>query len=86
MDGTSTERRVERFIRENFFYEGPPIDDHVSLMDTGLLDSTGVLELVAFLEDQFGIVVADDELVPENLDSLSHIAAYVGRKGVRVRA
>ena len=49
-------------------------------MESGLIDSTGILELVSFVEGKYGIKVADDELVPENLDSVRHIAAFVNRK------
>ncbi|MBN1608711.1 MAG: acyl carrier protein [Polyangiaceae bacterium] len=51
-----------------------------SLLAARLIDSTGVLELVGFLEQEFQIQVADDELVPENLDTIANIVAYVGRK------
>ncbi len=79
-DTTTVEQHVEQFIRENFFYEGPPIERAASLMDSGILDSTGVLELVTYLEEKFGVAVADTELTPENLDSLQRIASFVGRK------
>jgi acyl carrier protein len=49
-------------------------------METALIDSTGILELVAHVESQYGVSVADDELVPENLDSVANIAAFVVRK------
>jgi acyl carrier protein len=51
-----------------------------SLLDRGILDSTGVLELVAFLESRFGIKVSDDELVPENLDSVVRITSFIESK------
>jgi acyl carrier protein len=71
---------VERFIRKNFFYDGPPLAPQASLMDSGILDSTGVLELVTFLEETFGFAVDDTDLTPDNLDSLGRIAAFVERK------
>jgi acyl carrier protein len=55
------------------------------LIGTGVLDSTGAMELVFFLEEKFGIEVADTELVPDNLDSLEKIAAYVERKSAAAR-
>jgi acyl carrier protein len=58
------------------------IDEGTSFLDTGLIDSTGVLELVDFLEEQFGIAVEDSELVPENLDSISNLSRYLVSKGV----
>ena len=50
------------------------------LLDKGVIDSTGVLELVAFLEERYEIKVEDDEVIPDNLDSVSNIAAYVEKK------
>ena len=57
-----------------------------SLLAEGILDSTGVLELVSFLEQHFAITVADDELLPENLDSVEKIVAFVERKHVDAHA
>ena len=56
------------------------LNDDASLMEQGIVDSTGVLELIGFLERTFGISVADTETVPENLDSIARIVAYVQRK------
>jgi len=58
------------------------LDDSTSFLDTGLIDSTGVLELVDFLEEQFDISVEDSELVPENLDSIDNLSRYLEVKGV----
>jgi acyl carrier protein len=73
---------VRRFIGENFLFrdDGDAITHDASLLDAGIIDSTGVLELVSFLETTFGIEVQDDEMLPENLDSIRAIASYVGRK------
>lgn len=71
---------VENFIRENFFYEGDKLDPSASFLETGIIDSTGVLELVAFLEESYGIKIVDEDLTPENLDSLGQIEAFVERK------
>jgi acyl carrier protein len=60
------------------------LGDGTSFLESGVIDSTGVLELVAFLEDDFGIVVEDSELVPENLDSIDNICRYLESKGVAV--
>ena len=75
---------VRRFIRDNFLFR-EDLDssaDEASLLEAGVIDSTGVLELVAFLETEFGIEVADDEMLPENLDSIRAIGSYVQRKRV----
>lgn len=57
-------------------------DDSTSFLDTGIIDSTGVLELVSFLEEQFDMTVEDSELVPENLDSIDNLVRYLGTKNV----
>lgn len=72
---------VRSFITKNFFVPDPSkLGDDVSFLDTGIIDSTSVLELTAFLEETFEIQVADDELVPENLDSLAAVESFVSRK------
>lgn len=73
--------RLREFILKNFYVADPnELADTTSLLDRGIVDSTGVLELTSFLEDAFKISVADEELVPDNLDSLAKIEAYVARK------
>ena len=73
---------VRRFIAENFLFrdEADAIAHDASLLDAGIIDSTGVLELVCFLETTFGIQVADEDMLPENLDSIRAITSYVSRK------
>lgn len=73
------ENVVRRFIAESFMYREnvASLGDDDSLIEKGLIDSTGVLELVAFIEKHFGIKVKDEEVVPENLDSVNRIANYV---------
>jgi acyl carrier protein len=73
---------VRKFINDNFlFREGlEAIADDASFLDAGIIDSTGVLELVSYLEDTWGITVADDEMLPENFDSIRGIVAYLQRK------
>ena len=60
--------------------DAPDLSPDQSLMQARLIDSTGVLELVTFLEEQFEIQVDDEDLVPENLDTIANIVAYVQRK------
>ncbi len=74
--------QVRTFIIENFLFgdERYPLDDTLSLMENDLIDSTGVLELVSFLEERFGISLSDAEIVPDNLDSIERIAAFAARK------
>ncbi len=70
---------IREFIVEELLFGrgGDELQDDASLTDRGVVDSTGVLELVGFLEETFEIEVGDDELVPENLDSIKLIAAFV---------
>ena len=79
---------VRRFIGENFLFRdsGEAVTPDASLLDAGIIDSTGVLELVCFLESTFGIQIADEEMLPENLDSIAAIGAYVQRKIEPLRA
>lgn len=73
---------VRRFISENFMFkdDGNSIAADASLLEAGIIDSTGVLELICFLESTYDIQVADEEMLPENLDSIRAITGYVGRK------
>jgi acyl carrier protein len=74
--------RIRAFIEENFLFREDisGLADTDSLLESGVMDSTGILELVAFLETDFAIQMADAEIVPENLDSIGSIAVYVERK------
>jgi acyl carrier protein len=72
---------VRQFIISNFYVPASVVlGDSESLLDAGIIDSTGVLEVISFLETQFAIEVADSEMLPENLDAIANIAAYVQRK------
>jgi acyl carrier protein len=72
---------IKTFIVDNFLFgKADGLSDRTSFLEEGLIDSTGILELVTFLEKRFGIQVEDDVLVPENLDSLENLAAYLARK------
>jgi acyl carrier protein len=76
-----TADKVRQFIKDNFYAaSASDLTDDASLLDLGIVDSTGILEVVAFLEDEFGISVDDAEMLPENLDSIQNIVAFVGRK------
>jgi len=73
---------IKTYIVENFLFGDtePLTSDSMSLLDNGIIDSTGVMELVAFLEQDFGLTIADEELVPENLDSVENLSMFVSRK------
>lgn len=73
------------FIKENFITgrSQKEISPEESLVDSGIIDSTGILELVMFLEEKYSITIEDEELIPENLDSVKNLVAFLERKGVR---
>lgn len=77
-----TEQTVRSFIEENFLFrdDSRSLSADASLLDAGLIDSTGILELLGFLESRFGIAIEDAEIIPENLDSIRAIAQFVVRK------
>ena len=74
--------QIRGFIIENFLFgDAEPLsDDAVSLLDNGIVDSVGVLEMVAWLEENHGLKVEDQELVPENFDSVERLVRFVERK------
>ena len=73
--------QIRDFITTNFYVADPSaLEDRASLLEHGVIDSTGVLEVIAFIEETFGITVDDSEMLPENLDSIERIAAFVQRK------
>jgi acyl carrier protein len=75
------EREVHSFVMSNFLFDqSVDLEPDDSLLDKGLIDSTGVIELVDFLEERFGIKVEDDEVIPANLDSVRSVAKYVVKK------
>ena len=74
-------RTVRAFVVENFLFGNENgLKDDTSFLDEGIIDSTGILEMVSYLEAEFGISVDDEELVPENLDSINNVVAYLTRK------
>lgn len=76
------EEQIRLYIANNFLFsdDGYELAEGASFLEEGVVDSTGVLELVMFVEETFDITVEDEEIVPENLDSVSQLAAYVRRK------
>jgi acyl carrier protein len=74
-------QKIRSFVIENYLFgEEGKLGNDDSFLESGIIDSTGVLELVRFLEATFGIKVADEELVPDNLDSLNKIVAFLQAK------
>ena len=75
------EADVRKFLTDQFLFgDSRPLERDVSLFNQGIIDSTGVLELINYLEEHFRIKVQDDELLPENLDTIGNICAFVERK------
>lgn len=78
----SVREELRKLILENYLFSDNPDDlkDDVSFMDLGVIDSTGIMEVVIFMEENFGIKVLDTDLLPENLDSINALVAFVDRK------
>ncbi len=77
-----SKEELRKFIVENFLYgqDDGNLTDDVSFLEKGIIDSTGVLELVSFIEETYGVEVNDDELMPDNFDSLNKLSDFVARK------
>ena len=76
-----TKEKIQAFVVENFLFGSEDgLKNETSFLDEGIIDSTGILELVTFLEEEFSITVEDEELVPENLDSINNVTAFLERK------
>ena len=74
-------KQLRAYIEENFIVSAAKaLGDGDSLLEKGVVDSTGFIELITHLEEQYGIQVRDDEMIPENLDSIDNLCAYVSRK------
>ncbi|MFC1534171.1 acyl carrier protein [Thermodesulfobacteriota bacterium] len=73
--------QIKAFIVENFLFgKDEGLNDDSSFLEEGIIDSTGILELVSFMEEEFSISIDDEELIPENLDSINNVVAYLERK------
>ena len=81
-DLNSIRKELRTFILETFLFgdDSDGFDNADSFMEKGIIDSTGVLELVSHLEQTYGIKVEDEEMVPANLDSIDNLAAFVQKK------
>lgn len=78
---SDVKRKIRTFITDNYLFgDDAGLEESTSFLDEGIVDSTGILELIEFISEEFGITVEDDELVPENLDSINNVSAFIGRK------
>jgi acyl carrier protein len=77
-----TESKVREFVLKNYLFttEQSALKSEDSFMKSGIMDSTGILEMIMFLHDEFGVDVMDDEMIPENLDSVQNVVAFLGKK------
>jgi acyl carrier protein len=73
---------LRQFILDNFLYGQDDIilGDDISFLEKGIIDSTGVLELVSFIEETYGISVDDEDLIPDNFDSLNKLSSFIAKK------
>jgi acyl carrier protein len=76
------EQQIKSYIAKNLIFSGDEFNypDHASFLEEGIVDSLGVMELVSFVEDKFGVKVADQDITPDNFDSVTKLSAYVQRK------
>lgn len=81
IDSADEKNKIRDFVIQNFLFgDGGSLKDDTSFMGEGIIDSTGILELVMHLEETYGIQVQPDEMVPENLDSVSRVADFIARR------
>ena len=82
MDLDQTKQLLRKFILENYLFteDEAALKDDDSFLDSGILDSMGVLELIAFLDEDLSINVEGDEVVPDNLDSVNKVMAFISKK------
>ena len=77
-----TVKKLREYIFDNFLFteDENALGNDDSFMEKGIIDSTGILEVITFVEEEFGIAVKDEEMIPENLDSINNLSAYIQRK------
>ncbi|MDH5571886.1 MAG: acyl carrier protein [Gammaproteobacteria bacterium] len=78
----SIREKIRSYILENYLFtdDQAALSDGDSFLDKGIIDSTGILEVIYFLEDEFGVAVDDDEMIPENLDSVDNLICFIEKK------
>jgi acyl carrier protein len=78
----STEQTLRSYILENYLFSDDPseLNNGDSFLDQGILDSTGIMELIFFIEEHYGLSVEDEEMVPENLDSIDNLVRFIAGK------
>ncbi len=84
----NTQEIIMNYIKENFIAGRSvrvELTPEISLLESGIMDSTGILELVLFLEEQFSMKIEDEDITPENLDSINNIVAFLNKKQVPIQ-
>lgn len=78
----SVENTIREYVLENYLFtdDQNELTNDDSFLNKGILDSTGILEIINLIEEQYNITVEDDEMIPENLDSVNNIVAFVSKK------
>jgi acyl carrier protein len=81
-ESTKIREQLRRYIAENLLFSDKeyPFEDDASFLKNGVVDSTGVMELVAYVEKKFGLTVDPKEVVPDNFDSIKNLTGYIKRK------
>jgi len=81
----TAEQKIRDFILNNYLFTNDPaaLRNDDSFLKRGIIDSTGILEVIHFLGEAFGVTVSNEEMVPENLDSVNNLIAFVQRKAAR---
>ncbi len=83
-----TNNKIKKYVKEfiimnfNYSINKDSLNDDSSFIDNGIIDSTGVLELIDFIEEKFKIIIENDEVIPENLDSINNIVKYIKSKNI----
>ena len=82
LNSTEIKEKIKQFVINNFLLgaSSAVLNDDDSFLEKGIVDSTGILELVSFVEETFNIKVEDEELIPDNLDSINHLVNFVQKK------
>ena len=77
------EENIRTFVIENFIIDENPdqLENDQSFLESGIIDSTGILELVSFIEEHYSIKIEDEELIPDNLDSVNNVVKFINKKG-----
>jgi acyl carrier protein len=78
----SNQDKIRQFILENYLFSSDQslLSNDDSFLKKGIIDSTGILEVISFLREEFGVTVRDEEMIPENLDSVSNLVGFIARK------